>query len=217
MKKLILLFVIVVLAFSFSIAGEADKIGFMLEFQKKLDLSKKQVDKLNQLRVQLKKDVINQQAELKIMEVDLKELYREKENNLEKIKQKLSEQYQLKAKMKFSKLEGEVNAIKVLSKEQKNKFGQFMEEWHHKQQMKKKDKHYNIKFMDKDGKVFHIEGTGDVDLEKIKEKHGIEWHGDHTLEEIHETQHHGESGNVEKKIIIKRKVEKKEESEKKKK
>ena len=217
MKKLFLLFVIVVICLSFGFAGETDKIGFMLEFQKKLDLSKKQIDKLNQLRVQLKKDVINQKAQLKIMEVDLKELYRDKENNLEKIRQKLSEQYQLKANLKFSNLEGEVNAIKILSNEQQKKFGQFMEERFHKQKMQVKDKHYNIKFMDKDGKKHHFEGTGDVDLEELKKKHGIEWHGDHTLEEIHENFHHGESGNVEKKIIIKKESEKKEESEKKKK
>jgi hypothetical protein len=217
MKKLFLLFLAVILSFSFSIAGEVNKIGFMLEFQKKLDLSKKQIDKLNKLRVQLKKDVINQKAQLKIMGVDLKELYRDKENNLKKIRQKLSEQYQLKANLKFSNLEGEVNALKVLSKEQQKKFGKFMEEWFHKQKMKEKDKHYNIKFMDKDGKEHHFEGTGDVDLEELKKKHGIEWHGDHTLEEIEETHHHGESGNIEKKIIIKKEVEKKEGSEKEKK
>ena len=122
--------------------------------------------------------------------------------------------------MQFSKLEGEVHAIKALTKEQKNMFGQFMEEWHHKQKMKKKDKHYNIKFMDKDGKVHHLEGHGDVDLEELKKKHGFEWKEKHDIEdieEIHEMHHHDESGNVEKKIIIKREIEKKEEAEKEKK
>ncbi len=220
MKKLFLLFVIVVLSFSVGFAGEGDKIGLMLEFQKKLEMSKKQVDKLNQLRIQLKKDVINQQAQLKIMEIDLKELNRDKENNLEKLKQKLAEKYQLKSKLEFSKLESEVKAIKVLSKEQKNKFGLFMEEWHHKKKIKVKDKQYNIKFMDKDGKVHHLEGHGDVDLEEIKKKHGFEWkekHGHENLEEVHEMEFHDEHGNVEKKIIIKREIEKEENVEKKKK
>jgi len=210
MKKSLLLFVIVVLSFNVGIAGEADKIGLMLEFQKKLELSKKQVDKLNQLRIQLKKNVINQHAQLKIMEVDLKELYRDKENNLEKIKQKLAEKYQFKAKMEFSKLESEVMAIKVLSKEQKNKFGLFMEKWHQKQKTKVKDKYYNIKFMDKDGKVHNIEGHGDVDLEKVKKKHGLEWKEKHNIEEIHEIHQHGDCDSVEKKIIIKREIEKEE-------
>ncbi|MBC8182971.1 hypothetical protein H8E88_17850 [candidate division KSB1 bacterium] len=214
MKKYFLLSVVVVLSFSFSFAGDVDKIGFMLEFQKKLDLSKKQVNKLNQLRIQLEKDVINQHAQLEIMEVDLKELYRDKEDNLEKLKQKLTEKYQLKAKLEFSKLESEVQAIKVLSKEQKEKFGQLMKEMHHKQKMKVKEKHYNIKFMDKNGKVHHFEGTGDVDLEALKKKHGFEWkekHGHGNLEEIHEMEFHDEHGNVTKKIEIKKETGEKKE------
>ncbi len=217
MKKIFLIFIVGLITISLSFAGEHDKIGSMLEFQKKLELSKKQVNKLNQLRVQLKKDFINQQAQLKIMEVDLKEMMRDKENKLEKIQQNLTKKYQLKAEMEFSKMENQVKALKVLSKEQKEKFNKLIETMHHKQKMKKKDKHYNIKFMDKDGKVHHFEGTGDVDLEKIKKKHGLEWHGDHKLEEIHEIHHHGESGNIEKKIIIETEIEEKEETEKEKK
>ena len=217
MKKLFLIFIIVFVSFNLSFAGKPGKIGIILEFQKQLDLSKKQVDKLNQLRIQMKKDMINQNARLKIMEVDLKELFRDKENNLDKIKQKLTEKYQLKAKMEFSKVENEVKAIKLLSEEQKSKFGQLMEKWHHKPKMEKTEKHYNIKFIDEDGKVHHIEGNGDVDLEKIKKEHGLEWHGDHNIEEIEELHRVGGNENVEKKIIIEKEIENKEKTEKEKK
>jgi Spy/CpxP family protein refolding chaperone len=135
------------------LAGDVCKIGFMLEMQKKLNLSEKQVAEITGLHKAMKKFHINQEAKQKLEEVELKELMGNKAKNLKKIKAQMDKMALLDAETKFKKLETELKAYNLLDSEQKTAFGKYMEKWHHEQMLKDKEK--NIKIHIGEGKEGH--------------------------------------------------------------
>ena len=161
MKKATLLFMVLCLTVSV-FAGETDKIGFMLELQKKLELSETQVKKLMELRTGLKKYHVSQEAKYKLAEIDLKEFSHNKGKNLKQIEKKMQELAGLKAEMEFNKFKTEYEAEKILTADQQKKFGAFMEKWHH--EAMKKDKHMNV--MLKEGDAHWVEEDVHVDVEE---------------------------------------------------
>lgn len=140
MKKLIITSFVFCLLVSIGFPQNVEKINWMLELQKKINLSKDQIEQLKSLKLDLKKLFINQQAKIKIGELELKELYSDLEKNLNKIKSKLDELALMRSSMKFAQIETEINAKNVLSDEQEKQFNQFLEEWYHKNEMKKRAK-----------------------------------------------------------------------------
>ena len=164
MKKTILMLLALCIAVS-AFAGEVDKIGFMLELQKKLELSEAQVKKLTDLRTSLKKFHVNQEAKYKLAEIDLKEMMHAKKPNLKQIEKKMQDLSKLKAQMEFTKFETGFKADNILSDDQKKKFHAFMEDWHHKQ-AKKKDKHMNVMLHEGDHDWHGEDVVVDVDVEK---------------------------------------------------
>lgn len=127
MKKLILTLLMLVFCISTVFSQNVEKINWMLELQKKIELSEKQVKGLQTLKMDLKKYFINQKAQINIAELDLKELMRDKANNLKAIKSQLGTMSALRDDMRFSQIETEVKAFKLLTTAQNGKFGSFME------------------------------------------------------------------------------------------
>jgi hypothetical protein len=188
MKKLVLFVCIVILASSVS-AQEVDKIGFMLELQEKLNLSKGQIDQLMALRMDLKKFHINQNAKRELEKVALDGLFLNREKNLSEIKAKYDEMALLSSAEKYAAIEAEVKALKILDEKQRQEFGAFLEKWHHDRAQKKKhveievEKH--MKCCKEKGEECHKEGHEEAHMEKHMEEH-IEEHmeGDEEKHEV---------------------------------
>lgn len=136
MKKLLTLIVILVLASS-AFSQNLDTIDWMLELQKKLNLSKAQVDRLMTIRLDLKKEFVISNSKDEILEIELKELKRNTEKNLDEIKKKIHEVAFVQANKNYSELVAEAKALKMLNEDQKKELFTAMEQWH-KQIRKKK-------------------------------------------------------------------------------
>ena len=84
----------------------------------KLSLTKKQRDKLADLRIEYEKKKIKFQSEIKIEYLDLEDLYEDVEKNLNKIEEKFNKIASLRVKTKMVRLKFQIERKKVLTKKQ---------------------------------------------------------------------------------------------------
>jgi hypothetical protein len=179
--KMLMILVVALFMISTAFTQEIDNIGMMLELQKKLNLSEKQIEQLMAFRKDLKKFYINQKAEYELQELELKEFYQDKEKNLNKIKAQYDKLALLKSAMEYAKLEKEMKALKVLNEEQKQGYYQFLEKWHHDKAQKEKKKKVKIEVTEDE--IFKEEGHKEVIIEKHK---GMKQEGHKEVEIIRE-------------------------------
>jgi len=136
MKKLLTLIVVLILASS-AFTQNLDTIDWMLELHEKLNLSKAQVDRLMTIRLDLKKEFVISNSKDEILEIELKELKRNTEKNLDEIKKKFHEVAFVQVNKNYSELVAEAKALKMLNEDQKKELFTATEQWH-KQIRKKK-------------------------------------------------------------------------------
>ncbi len=105
--------------------GKLQKLGCICQYEKcaeMLELSKKQVASLKEIRMSSKKAAIRAMADVKIANLELDEILKGCCPDLVKVKAKISEIAQLKEDMCLAKVTALQKAQKVLTKEQLDKF-----------------------------------------------------------------------------------------------
>lgn len=99
----------------------------MLRNADKLGLSDEQIKKLREIKRKYSKDIIKQDAELKIAEIDLGALLKESEINLTEVKEALKKVENYRTQIKYLRIMAFVEARKILSAEQKESLKKLME------------------------------------------------------------------------------------------
>jgi len=145
-------------------AGETDKIGLILKMQEKLELSEVQQKEIMDLHTGLEKIHINQEAKIKLAEIDLKELYHGEIKDLKKIEKKIHEIAKLKAEMEFNQVESYFKAEKILNDDQKKKFYAMGKKMHHKHAMEK-EKHIKIMLKESKGELVEEDVHFNIDMD----------------------------------------------------
>ena len=91
MKKSFFFIMVLVFLVSISFSQNVRTIDWMLELQKKMELKKDQVEKLMDMKFELKKYFVNKEAELEIAELELERLMRDKKYKPDYVRAKLEE------------------------------------------------------------------------------------------------------------------------------
>lgn len=99
----------------------------MLRNADKLGLSDEQIKKLDNIKRKYSKDIIKQDAEMKIAEIDLGALLKESEINLSEVKEALKKAGNIKTQIRYLRIMAFVEARKILTDEQKNSLKKLME------------------------------------------------------------------------------------------
>ncbi|MEW6420063.1 MAG: periplasmic heavy metal sensor [Nitrospirota bacterium] len=102
-------------------------VTLMLQNADKLGLSDKQRKQLDEMRIRYSKDIIKQDAELKIAEIDLEALLKEPEINLSHVKEALKKIENGETQIRYLRIMAFVEARKILTDEQKNSLKKLME------------------------------------------------------------------------------------------
>jgi Spy/CpxP family protein refolding chaperone len=102
-------------------------VTLMLQNADKLGLSDEQIKKLDEIRRRYSKDIIKQDAELKIAEIDFEALLRESEINLSEVKEALKKIGNTKTQIRYLRIMAFVEARKILTDEQKNSLKKLIE------------------------------------------------------------------------------------------
>src|SRR4030065_647690 len=102
-------------------------VTLMLQNADKLKLSDEQIKKLDNIKRKYSKDIIKQDAEMKIAEIDLGALLKESEINLSEVKEALKKVENIKTQIRYLKIMAFVEARKILTDEQKNSLKKLME------------------------------------------------------------------------------------------
>ncbi len=127
MKKTVFLIFVLLLFSSTLYSQQVDKLGIILELQNGMKLSKETVQKISDLRFNMKKRAIENEAKLKIAELEMQKLMRNRFEDLKPVKAKLDEMALIRSANRFFVIETEVTAMKLLSKQQRQEFGVFIE------------------------------------------------------------------------------------------
>jgi Spy/CpxP family protein refolding chaperone len=102
-------------------------VTLMLQNADKLKLSDEQIEKLYDMKRKYSKDIIKQDAEMKIAEIDLGALLKESDINLSEVKEALKKVENIKTQIKYLRIVAFVEARKILTDEQKNSLKKLME------------------------------------------------------------------------------------------
>ncbi|MEW6569764.1 MAG: periplasmic heavy metal sensor [Nitrospirota bacterium] len=102
-------------------------VTLMLQNADKLGLSDEQIKKLYEIKRKYSKDIIKQDAELKISEIDLGALLKEPEINLSGVKEALKKVENARTQIRYLRIMAFVEARKILTDEQKNSLKKLME------------------------------------------------------------------------------------------
>ncbi|MFH1701992.1 MAG: periplasmic heavy metal sensor [Nitrospirota bacterium] len=102
-------------------------VTLMLQNADKLGLSDEQIKKLYEIKRKYSKDIIKQDAEMKIAEIDLGALLKESEINLSEVKEALKKVENIKTQIRYLRIMAFVEARKILTDEQKNSLKKLME------------------------------------------------------------------------------------------
>src|SRR3972149_8757977 len=102
-------------------------VTLMLQNADKLKLSDEQIKKLDNIKRKYSKDIIKQDAEMKIAEIDLGALLKESEINLSEVKEALKKVENIKTQIRYLRIMAFVEARKILTDEQKNSLKKLME------------------------------------------------------------------------------------------
>jgi Spy/CpxP family protein refolding chaperone len=102
-------------------------VTLMLQNADKLKLSDEQIKKLDNIKRKYSKDIIKQDAEMKIAEIDLGALLKESEINLSEVNGALKKVENIKTQIRYLRIMAFVEARKILTDEQKNSLKKLME------------------------------------------------------------------------------------------
>ena len=102
-------------------------VTLMLQNSDKLGLSDEQIKKLDNIKRKYSKDIIKQDAEMKIAEIDLGALLKESEINLSEVKEALKKVESTETQIRYLRIMAFVEARKILTDEQKNSLKKLME------------------------------------------------------------------------------------------
>ena len=102
-------------------------VTLMLRNADKLGLNDEQIRKLDNIKRKYSKDIIKQDAEMKIAEIDLGALLKESEINLSEVKEALKKVENFKTQIRYLRITAFVEARKILTDEQKNSLKKLME------------------------------------------------------------------------------------------
>jgi len=102
-------------------------VTLMLQNADKLKLSDEQIEKLYDMKRKYSKDIIKQDAEMKIAEIDLGALLKESDINLSEVKEALKKVENIKTQIRYLRIMAFVEARKILTDEQKNSLKKLME------------------------------------------------------------------------------------------
>src|SRR4030042_2142246 len=102
-------------------------VTLMLQNADKLGLSDEQIKKLYEIKRKYSKDIIKQDAEMKIAEIDLGALLKESEINLSEVKEALKKVENFKTQIRYLRIMAFVEARKILTDEQKKSLKKLME------------------------------------------------------------------------------------------
>jgi len=101
-------------------------VTLMLQNADKLGLSDEQIKKLYEIKRKYSKDIIKQDAEMKMDEIDLGALLRESEINLSEVKEALKKVENTKTQIRYLRITAFVEARKILTDEQKKSLKKLM-------------------------------------------------------------------------------------------
>ena len=87
-------------------------------YQDELKVSDEQLDKIKQLKVTLKKDLIQKKADIKVIKVDIRSLLHKDEVDLDAVNRLIDQKYEIKKAKSKMVVESYVNLKKVLTKKQ---------------------------------------------------------------------------------------------------
>jgi Spy/CpxP family protein refolding chaperone len=102
-------------------------VSLMLRNADKLGLSDEQIKNLYDIKRKYSKDIIKQDAEMKIAEIDLGALLKESEINLSEVNEALKKVENFETQIKYLRITAFVEARKILTDEQKNSLNKLME------------------------------------------------------------------------------------------
>lgn len=102
-------------------------VTLMLQNADKLGLSDEQIKKLDNIKRKYSKDIIKQDAEMKIAEIDLEAILKESEINLLEVKEALKKIESTETEIRYLRIMAFVEARKILTDEQKNSLKKLME------------------------------------------------------------------------------------------
>lgn len=102
-------------------------VTLMLKNADKLGLSDEQIKKLYEIKRKYSKDIIKQDAEMKIAEIDLGALLKESEINLPEVKEVLKKVENFKTQIKYLRIMAFVEARNILTDEQKDSLKKLMQ------------------------------------------------------------------------------------------
>jgi uncharacterized membrane protein len=102
-------------------------VTLMLRNADKLGLNDEQIRKLDNIKRKYSKDIIKQDAEMKIAEIDLGALLKESEINLSEVKEALKKVESTETQIRYLRIMAFVEARKILTAEQKNSLKKLME------------------------------------------------------------------------------------------
>jgi Spy/CpxP family protein refolding chaperone len=103
-------------------------VSLILRNSGKLGLNDQQKTKLNEIRRKYSKDIIRQDAELKIVEIDLDAILKVPDMNLGKVKEVLKKIEGIKTQIRYLKIEALAEAKKILTEKQRETLRKIMEE-----------------------------------------------------------------------------------------
>jgi len=95
--------------------------GFFLGLREKLGLTDEQIDKLKSIKLEHEKAAIKTESELKLKRLELRELMQAEEPDESAVKVKIEEIGELKTQLAMNKIDGGLEARKVLTEKQLKK------------------------------------------------------------------------------------------------
>jgi len=98
------------------------KVKMIYIYQDELDVSDKQIDQLKELKVDLKKELIEKKAAMDIIKVDIFSLLYEEEIEVEAIEKLIDEKYEIKKSKMNDIVKAYAKLKKILTKKQIKKF-----------------------------------------------------------------------------------------------
>ncbi|HKZ58100.1 MAG TPA: periplasmic heavy metal sensor [Thermodesulfovibrionales bacterium] len=102
-------------------------VTLILENSAKLELRDGQKDKLDNTRRKYTKDIIRQDAEIRVAEIDLEALLKKPEINLSEIKEVLKKIGNMETQVEYLRIEAFTEARKILTDDQRKKLKKLME------------------------------------------------------------------------------------------
>ena len=106
--------------------GERPLVTFMLDHREKLDLTSSQVQQLEKIRNDFRRQAIRSDADLKVAEMDLEALLKADPIELKKVEAKIREIEKIKGDLRFARIQAVEEGKGLLSDEQRAKLKEML-------------------------------------------------------------------------------------------